>query len=675
MANNATNSKIIPDGALVTDYFSRYSEPHRRHATILEWPCYVLHVARYFKSRDDDAAPKTKTVPAGTVTGTEAADPKPAHEAKAAKAAEAAAEAKTTAEALAAEAAEAKTKAEALAAALQEAFSGWERRNVKPDAAGNRPSESDFTSFLLKFSQYREPLDSNGKTNDKAGKEVYYFDATPKDITPTNPYRCVTARVECHAEFLSLTIFVPISIIESTITDNQPVTAVETAKEGIWTITHSGKDKHSSDLFRYLYDDFPSIVFPANGGTGASSGDSVLGKVLDLVREEQSDLFETKGVFAHFQGLVVPHTAFLDVPAPHFANPWAVGEFQPGRAVVKTNRFLHSLQDCLRGSVFKFGTQDVVASYMRDGSALYLSGLGSQQSPDSHDPLRFMILYDPLSHFADDSPYRADQKWWLSRFVGRLLQMGTTRLHALHRHKEIDAAARKISQIEKKMEKIEQDHRGAKNKNSPLSKEYFALSDQMHALRGVLNLSGHGAHSRSDDSLIHRATANEVAFQDMMRQLDELSVSPIPGWQSYEALITRRLVRTHQRMAEVVPRYRHMWGVLRTRMEALEARAAIRLNQLALTFAAITAPSVFLGPAPTNNLLAWGLDALRRFGAQGVHRPTDDSTPMPALCNEFDLLAYMLAYALGAGAVWLLIERVWNRFDAGSKSHSDEAAN
>jgi hypothetical protein len=59
----------------------------------------------------------------------------------------------------------------------------------------------------------------------------------------------------------------------------------------------------------------------------------------------------------------------------------------------------------------------------------------------------------------------------------------------------------------------------------------------------------------------------------MKRMLDDLGVEPIPGWQSYNQFLSRRLYAQHEFISTFGDRMSALWAVARSRAEHAEVKA------------------------------------------------------------------------------------------------------
>ena len=645
---------FFPKEFLVDDYFETHAEPHRYYPTSMEWPCYVIHFGRRLELGLD-------------------ADVK-----------------------------------SALEAFLNRAVRGrWTRRIPNTPTARSSAVyclEIIEKKFIDSFSAfYGSRTRADCAAQDGAG-EVLAIDCCPVTSNQTDAAitRMVNARIELHQEYITLTLFIPLHLAVDPAHAMQGETHKAAQLEEISnfgaSLRLSNTTAGTEELLRILYDELPHVALSA---AASSDPESIQSKLACLVREftvkwrapaKRNRLSTSKGgIFCVFHGAVLPPEEFCVWGLkPYFAELYESSPWNPDQNIKDTISFLNKFWYLAKPSVYKTGLHDVVANYLRNGSVIYTSNIGSQTSPDAKDYLRFLLLYNttPLvdgftTHVGapsdgdcstenmDKRPiylaqaYQNDEMFWLSRIVSRLLTMGTLRLAAISDLKAINSAMSALAQIESDLSAIE----GAPNVRGQYAELRKLIKDRMSQVWT-------GNHT-----LISRIGSNKVAFQAMKRQLDDLEITRIPGWQSYDSFINRRLVTTYERISEIAERYTDVWRMMRSRMDVIEAGTILQLTSIArhVGFAALSAAltsvvkpfaehqSVLIQTAlkrrhvdilinPSKQLAAWGIWDLTVFAfilaATYFFNITIFSTSDARLSKSSRSLMLL-------GAVFLLATYIW----------------
>lgn len=561
---------IAPADFLISDYFEISSEPHRRYPTIADWPCLVIQEAVYFDSKGPDVA-------------------------------------------------------ERLLIFLTSAFAGWSRRVI---ALQDNPFSS-FDPFTLEpFEPYFLRRFTEYLADETSGSEVLSFEAVPPgnspqlqtDHPPGDRPRDVIVRVEIHKAWFALTMFLPIAaecrddvVRCQMVHRHSPILEAsfrQAADPGTWgevlnwfyesvvdtlacrAMRTWGRD--AADTLGHLcalVADFRGYISGSaaeNPKTGSTSVTIRRGKARKR-KAETSAATKPLKVFTDFVGILLPEDMVRPpgLKGPAFVRFSSNAEISGIFRFRATLSYLEKMSRAFYFSVFRSGGADVIACYLRRGSAIYMSNIGSQRSPSSRDPLRFLIIYPNSGPYLDpSSPAHENRRWWLGRLIHRLLSAGTMRVKALRDLKDIYEAGEKLAGIEKDVEELE----GEQSTRSP-AKNYSALTTMIRRLTQI--------SSGNSGSLLLRVHENRLAYLHMQRQLADLEIVRIPGWQSYSAFVNRRLVNTYAKIGAIVERYDRLWSIIRTRMEAVEAQSSVNLQRIGTSVAVIGLPAA-LTPIVSN---------------------------------------------------------------------------
>lgn len=555
---------IVSEKALIDDYFEISSEPHRRYPTIADWPCLVIQNAVYFGSKGPH-------------------------------------------------------NAEAFRGFLSMAFDGWSRRVIAKQADPYSPFDP-FThepfgaGFFERFAGYL-----GGSTR---GSEVLSFEATPiapaaesretsgKALTVSR-CRNIIVRGEIHQGYFALTMFLPIGVetVASKVhchVVHQDLPFLETAFEqaaepGTWgealnwfysgvvdalcpdatPAPTDGALNQPLSKMRKLVAEFRKYI----AGEPAKAAHAPKHAKVEGRRKSAGENVTSKNpthqVFTDFIGIILPEGMArpAGVKGPGFVSFYSNEDIKGAFKIRATLSYLEQMSQAFYFSVFGSGSADVIACYLRRGSAIYLSNIGSQRTPHSKDPLRFLVLYPNSGPYLDlSSAAYENRRWWLSRLIHRLLSAGTTRVKALRDLNEIYRAGEKLAVLERAVERLET----KQMKRSP-GNSYVSLSA---TIRRLMQIS-----SGIDGSLLLRVNENRLAFRHMERHLADLEIVRIPGWQSYSAFVNRRLVNTYAKIGAIGERYDRLWSIIRTRMEAVEAQASVNLQRIGTGIAMVGLPA------------------------------------------------------------------------------------
>lgn len=266
-------------------------------------------------------------------------------------------------------------------------------------------------------------------------------------------------------------------------------------------------------------------------------------------------------VFAVMYTATVPWTVLPDAdPAPDLRPGMPLVEplfpdfdeagFAPGElssAQQQTNRFLTQHWNVLKGSLISDNESDCVACYMLNGHCLYVSSLGSETA-NPNEPVKYLLMYkDPagtpgadrgVSHAAP-----CNFAWRLSRFVGRVHDIGAARLRALLQHEEISRflvhakdiefqlAERTLNEttlarIERRFAMITH----ARTRDVPAGEGF---TDEDYAEAGIMPVT---------KPLMVRGGIVQTEYEIMRRLCADLEIIPLPAYQAYHHFLNRRVV-------------------------------------------------------------------------------------------------------------------------------------
>ncbi|HBK90505.1 MAG TPA: hypothetical protein DDZ68_02410 [Parvularcula sp.] len=565
-------ARIVNEESLADDYFAMYAEAHRHYPTVVKWPCYVLHLGRRYVAGAESAAAFERFATA------------------------------------------------ALSA-------NWVRRTPSSpnDLDGEAFQRLDLTSkFISDFGAHLNPLEAPRERSRERSRvlthpihNVMFFECvlsgpqTEVDLTDM-----MVVRVEAHREYLTLTIFIPLIITMSASYTGTALTDLSERGAVISASPHCGREGH---LLEFLYNTFPKIAFASS----APEAYPIAEKLQTLVESFSGDWsvagsgVDPRRIFCVFEGAVITHRLFNFAGSdqkpirPAFHSPECIRPFEETAEMSDTIIFLDQFWRSAKTSLFKSGIHDVVANYMRNGTVLYSSNVGAQTDTTSKDPLRFCLLFDEI-HNPDEgrgtysidlqAAQARDQIWWLSRIVARLINMGTLRLVGLSDLPKIADAIRELEVLEAEISEIESLKAATID-----SSDYFRRRGVNREYRRLRNIIAKQLPRlwTGDYTLRSRVSANKIAYQAMRRQLDDLEITRIPGWQSYDAFMNRRLATTFERISELSERYDNIWREIRARMDVLEAGATISLNRVAQWLGSAAVAAGLTDVLPWNGLLPW----------------------------------------------------------------------
>lgn len=568
-----------PAATLIADYFASYVEPHRRYASTVSFPRYVIHTATHLPENSQSSSAL-------------------------------------------------------FAQWLERLLAGWSRRfptlpgsaeYARRQSAREEPFEPD---FFERFSRY----------NSGDISEVTFFEALPP--LPAGESRDmelaqIVLRVEIHGGYFSLSLFCPL------LGDDAGFLAVDNARRFC--------PRLNGDPNFLLHQPYERLTA------------ALCGEELGITSRAIGALFRSlkdwgKETFGNFRGLVLPDTAIERAERPFLAEVLADGLVpEDGHRLRETTLYLIKHREALARSVFAASFTDVVGCYMLGGQGIYLSSVGAQsfRSSDRYAPqeLRFLLIFKDYPPSGEGPDLSRLQRWMLSRWLNRMLAIGTNRLLALRDFAVIKSWDYFLRDTEA---------------NILSYKKQSDIDDVFGRLQAFATQSG-----RSGSNLYSRCRQAESAIQNVKRMSEDLGVRSIPGWQSYDQFFRRRLEDTYEKITSLPDLYDKVISLVRVRQEQIEARTSLKLQLAANTLAAIGMISItdapltrpILGPslaelAPVQAIAAWP-PVGKLLTAHAVHAPGMGE----AIASPAELIGY-LAASLLVGGSWLAFIQlltIWRR--------------
>lgn len=446
---------------------------------------------------------------------------------------------------------------------LLRCFRGWYKWVRRPYLFDQPPEQVD-DQFLRTFAQF---VGSSGKQAAQDERdEVLSFECMPHLDAR------FALRIEVHKEYFSLTAFYGLDIKP---VDNGKICI--TAPE--------------------LSPQFPAQQFDAHAlGENANVIDVIYGPVhrrlLTYLNSPPINLAATlealfpKCTFANFHGSTLPVIAFHDSAGIEFPPEWQDGldpEF--GGA----HRFLADMWPQLRRTLF-LRSDDMIACYMQNGKAIYLSSLGSQVNPRELDDLRYALIYEDgsLPDGTADTAQRGQQldhrqlnrqiNWRLSRLMYRLHEAGTLRLAGLRKLRRLRQAMAELTSIEQEVVR----KAWPSSYGFLFSNRIREVTERLFALSTIIG-----------EPIQYRLSRSDYYFIRSQAQVKELGVVKIPAWQSYSEFLERRIYQTYAQISGMTGRIDRVLRFLEAQSSALQNRHALLWQILAGLAALIVLPSYF----------------------------------------------------------------------------------
>lgn len=286
--------------------------------------------------------------------------------------------------------------------------------------------------------------------------------------------------------------------------------------------------------------------------------------------------------FANFQGIVLGKSCLEAAPeTPFFPKYGAAIPDETGLA--QTVRFLKQCRTDFGAGVLAANRHDAIACYFQHYQALYISGLGSQATKDSKDPLRYIIIhnepsFDQTEPSFEQPDYDAEMdRHRVSRLVNRLNSIGTLRLAALRDLRLMRRAGERLRRIEMLLGSA-----GVEPKQKTRRDELTAI---MHELDQLVRES-----SNAGVPVFYRTARAKYYFAQMQRLLVDMDVGHIPSWQNYKQFLHRRLYSSFEFAAGLGQRILDLWEIARSRAEVAEAHALSWMKSAANAASVILLP-------------------------------------------------------------------------------------
>ncbi len=422
-------------------------------------------------------------------------------------------------------------------------------------------------------------------------------------------------RVEAHRDFVAITLFAGIDVQREA--DSLLITLKGRMKSN--TRTLSGRirmvnNRHAAPrLATQLFKVLPGILAnrfdviarsiqnPDSDPSPVSAmiyGVTVPWTLIDLVAikptqsftEFNEDLFG--GVFA------APVFPRVDTPG------FPASEQSTGAARSRTNAYLTGMWSGLEGDGLLVSTKasDSIACYVMNGHGIYISSLGSTppgKAPDK-SPLKYLLLYQDQgidraernggmptiltpTDRGIDGTLNYNFTWRLSRFIGRLHDLGATRLAALSDYQAITPFLQHLRDAECDLADLG---------DTP------SLDKIGDIERTLIQQAFKGTRS-----MAKRASLARYYSRGIDRLLGDLGVISLPTFQSYDQFLRRRVMGTIDRMASATDRYEGFMRRLNSMKMSIQTGRILAIQEIA----DIVATLVFLWYSTEMALFAIGV--------------------------------------------------------------------
>lgn len=279
----------------------------------------------------------------------------------------------------------------------------------------------------------------------------------------------------------------------------------------------------------------------------------------------------------------VPSPSFPPLDAPRFAAT------SQGKAVRQTNEFLTRLWSGLERGLLSRETSDSVACYVLGGHGIFISSLGSSPrrserdearsgaiSHDPRDPVKYLVMYQdpaikdqtpssfsrlPSALRANDAEKTFNFSWRLSRFTGRLHDLGAARMGALAQYQYISPFLQHLRDAERALSQEQPDWPGEKLEQ---------IEDDLlrKASAGGMTIS-------------HRAALVRYYRDVMKRVTPDLGIIPLPTFQPYDQFLSRRVMGTVDRMVSAKDRYDSFTRKLNSSKISHQSREILKIQKTA----------------------------------------------------------------------------------------------
>ena len=220
---------------------------------------------------------------------------------------------------------------------------------------------------------------------------------------------------------------------------------------------------------------------------------------------------------------------------------------------------------------------DLVACYIDRGSNIFVSTLGSRKNDQDCDPGRFLVLYDdPATGTADCRPsglctddYGAELSRRMSRTVGRLFDLGVLRLAALRNMVQMKDFGQFLRSMELQVQRVS-----------------FGGAGSRLNVRRLRTLLGKRSLALSEP-VIYRSARTQYYLSNIESISVDIGTIEIPGWQTYDAFMRRRLQGSLRYISNVGKRYENLLQTLGAISQFSIANDLLNIQRTGELFAAV----------------------------------------------------------------------------------------
>ncbi|MDX2235756.1 MAG: DUF3422 family protein [Hyphomonadaceae bacterium] len=453
-----------------------------------------------------------------------------------------------------------------------ERFIGWHIWSRIPHDESSETSDKIDDEFLRRFVKPLAPEGGPAQEND----QVMSFECSREK------HSSIALRIEAHREYFSVTLYhrleFELTNDKTLLVRSPPLFAGDRPFE---VSVHYGDQ--STGVLDVLYDQIAvRLIRHADADFG--------------LYESIADLFPN-GTFANFHGVTLPAKTLVAQGrvTPLFCEP-SKHRLDSNADFSDTINFLSELWPQLKRNLFPPGTDDVIACYVQQGHAIYISALGSQTSPTKLDDLRYVVVYPGARHTSKRRESDEDQVWrkpgrqlnWrISRLVYRLHEAGTLRLAALRKLRRLRRAMHELTNIEQHVARY--------------AWPTAVGTDFGDRVREALKmLAAIGEHL--GEPVQYRLSRSRSYFRRSRAHAEELGVIKIPGWQSYSDFLKRRAYQTYEQIEAIGFRVDRILQIIQTQSVALQ-NTRMLLWQLTAAAIGVLGIPVLMGDAFQN--LGW----------------------------------------------------------------------
>jgi hypothetical protein len=437
-------------------------------------------------------------------------------------------------------------------------FLGWVTWARRPYGADPKTAHKIDVPFITAFARYLRPhIDKDDSDRD----QVLAFECAKDANSP------LAVRIEVHKEYFSLTLFYRLDIRYNS---QETVICAEALSPVIPAILLECPSTHG------------------DRGVLDTLFDTIHDRLLFHVNSPELQLFATiealfpRCTFANFHGCTVPVIAFGQENAPSFCAPW--DGVLDNADYAQAQGFLAKMWPQLQRTVFG-QSDDVIACYLQDGHAMYVSSLGSQSSPRDIDDLRYVLFFDddqqmppPPGGLTPDEVQR-QRNWRMSRLIYRLHEAGTLRLAGLRKLRQLRSGMAELTRIEHQVVR----------KAWPSYIGWFFGREVRRATEKLFKLS-----ASLGEPIQNRLTRSSYYFMRSQAQVSALGVKKIPGWQSYSEFLERRIYNTYHQIGAMGPRIDRLLRFIQTQNDALQSTRSALWQVVGAVAALIVLPD-YLG--------------------------------------------------------------------------------